>query len=207
MVLDAKLPLEFLEARNAVRIAKSEGAENYAGENYQHAVQLMNSADAYATEGHSDKKQLIAKSRETVQTAEDAREIAVKRIEDDRRAAERQASADAQAESQAQADKATRQKEQAQVDAASAQAAAAKAQADAANAQAATTRAQADMVNNQTASAAAINAAQADADQSRMIAQNAQEGDTGRTGKKRRCVPNWNCDSMRSWRRATAHGD
>ncbi len=177
VVLDAKLPLEFLEARNAVRIAKSEGAENYAGENYQHAVQLMNSADAYATEGHSDKKQLIAKSRETVQTAEDAREIAVKRIEDDRRAAERQASADAQAESQAQADKATRQKEQAQVDAASAQAATAKAQADAANAQAATTRAQADMVNNQTASAAAINAAQADADQSRMIAQNAQEGE------------------------------
>ena len=56
----------------------------YAGESYQHAVQLMNSADAYATEGHSDRKQLIAKSRETVQTAEDAREIAVKKIDEDR---------------------------------------------------------------------------------------------------------------------------
>jgi hypothetical protein len=89
VVLDAKLPLEFLEARNAVRIAQSEGAENYAGESYQHAVQLMNSANAYATEGHSDNKELIAKSRETVQTAEDAREIAVKRIEDDRRTSER----------------------------------------------------------------------------------------------------------------------
>ena len=121
VVLDAKLPLEFLEARNAVRIAKSEGAEKYAGESYQHAVQLMNSADAYATEGHSDKKQLIAKSRETVQTAEDAREIAVKRIDEDRRASERQASADAQAQSQAQADEATRQKEQAQADAANAE--------------------------------------------------------------------------------------
>jgi outer membrane protein OmpA-like peptidoglycan-associated protein len=33
------------------------------------------------------------------------------------------------------------------------------------------------MVNNQAASAAAINAAQADADQSRLIAQNAQEGE------------------------------
>ena len=41
VVLDAKLPLEFLEARNAVRIAKSEGAEQYAGESYQHAIQLM----------------------------------------------------------------------------------------------------------------------------------------------------------------------
>ena len=175
MVLDAKLPLEFLEARNAFRIAKSEGAEKYGGESFQHAIELMNSTDAYATEGHPDKKQLIAKSRETVQTAEDAREIAVKRIDDDRRSSERQASADAQAESQAQADNATRQKEQAQADAANAQAATTKAQADAANAQAATTKAQADMVNNQAASNAAINAAQADADQSRLTAQKAQE--------------------------------
>jgi len=175
VVLDAKLPLEFLEARNAVRIAKSEGAENYAGESYQHAVQLMNSTDAYATEGHSDKRQLIAKSRETVQTAEDAREIAVKRIDDDRRLSERQASADAQADSQAQADKAIRQKEQAQADAARAQDLATKAQADSANAQAATTKAQTDMVSNKAASAMAISAAQADADQSRLFAQNAQE--------------------------------
>ena len=51
VVLDAKLPLEFLEARNAVRIAQSEGAETYAGDSYQHAVQLMGRADGYATEG------------------------------------------------------------------------------------------------------------------------------------------------------------
>jgi outer membrane protein OmpA-like peptidoglycan-associated protein len=175
VVLDAKLPLEFLEARNAVRIAKSEGAENNAGESYQRAVQLMNSADMYATEGHSVEKQLIAKSRETVQTAEDAREIAVKKIAEDRAAAERQASADAQAMSQERADKATRQKEQVQADAANAQAATAKAQADSASAQAATSKAQTDMVNNQAASVAAINAAQADADQARLIAQQAQD--------------------------------
>jgi outer membrane protein OmpA-like peptidoglycan-associated protein len=161
VVLDAKLPLEFLEARNAVRIAKSEGAEKFAGESYQHAVQLMDSADAYATAGDLNKKQLIAKSRETVQTAEDAREIAVKRIDEDRAASERQASADAQAASQAQAEKATRQKEQAQ--------------ADAASAQAATTRAQADMANSQAASAAAVSAAQADADRAHMIANQAQQ--------------------------------
>ena len=174
VVLDAKLPLEFLEARNAVRIAKSEGAEKYGGESYQHAIELMNSTDVYATEGHSDKKQLIAKSRETVQTAEDAREIAIKRIDDDRRSSERQASADAQAQSQAQADNATRQKEQAQADAANAQAATTMAQADAANAQAATTKAQADMVNNQAASNAAINAAQADAANAKAATTKAQ---------------------------------
>jgi outer membrane protein OmpA-like peptidoglycan-associated protein len=163
VVLDAQLPLEFLEARNAVRIAKSEGGETYAGESYQHAVQLMNSADGYATDKHADKKQLIAASRETVQTAEDAREIAAKRIEEDRRASERQASADAQAQSQAQADEATRQKDRAQTDAANAQAAAAKAQVD--------------MANSQAASAAAVTAAQTDADQARQIAQQAQQNE------------------------------
>jgi outer membrane protein OmpA-like peptidoglycan-associated protein len=154
VVLDAKLPLEFLEARNALRIAQSEGAEQYANESYQHAVQLMNSADESATDKHSSRKDLIATSRETVQTAEDAREIAVKRIEEDRRAAERQASANAQAQSQAEADAALRQKEHAQADAA---------------------RAQADMAANQVASASAINAAQAEADQARLRAQQAQD--------------------------------
>ena len=168
VVLDAKLPLEFLEARNAVRIARSEGAETFAGESYQHAVQLMNSADEYAVDGHSDRKQLIAKSRETVQTAEDAREIAIKRIEEVRRASELKASADAQAQSQAQADEANKQKLQAQADAT-------KAQADTAYAEAVTTKAQADLTNNQAASTEAINTAQANADQYRLIAQHAQE--------------------------------
>jgi outer membrane protein OmpA-like peptidoglycan-associated protein len=156
VVLDAKLPLEFLEARNALRIAQSEGAEKYAGESYQHAVELMNTADRYATDEHSEKKQLIATSRETVQTAEDAREIAVKRIEADRSENQRLASANAQAQSQAQADEAIRQKEQAQANAAAAQA---------------------DMAANQAASSAAVTAAQADADQSRVIAQKAQQNE------------------------------
>ena len=39
VILNAKLPLEFFEARNALRIAQSEGAERYASDSYQHAVQ------------------------------------------------------------------------------------------------------------------------------------------------------------------------
>lgn len=154
VVLDAKLPLEFLEARNALRIAQSEGADTYANESYQHAVELMNRADIYATEKHSPKKELIATSRDAVQTAEDAHTIAVKRIGEQRLANERQASADAQAKSQAQTDEANRQTRVAQSDAA---------------------KAQADMAANQVASASAIAAAQDDADQSRQIAQQAQE--------------------------------
>jgi hypothetical protein len=113
VILNANLPLEFFEARNALRIAKSEGAEEYAKDSYQHAVQLMNKADGYATEKHIQKKELIAVSREAVQTAEDARAIAVKKMDDDHVAAQLQASSDAQAQSQRQAADAIRQKEQA----------------------------------------------------------------------------------------------
>jgi outer membrane protein OmpA-like peptidoglycan-associated protein len=183
VILSVKLPLEFFEARNALRIAQSEGAEQYAPDSYQHAVQLMNNADSEATNKHIDKKPLIAVSREAVQTAEDAREIAVKKMDDVRLANERQDSADAQARSQAQADDATRQKAQAESDNANAQAAKAQAEADstkarndAADAQAAAAKAQSDMAANQAASANAVSAAQADADQSRLAAQQAQQG-------------------------------
>lgn len=177
VVLDAKLPLEFLEARNALRIAQSEGAEQYAAESYQHAVTLMNSADGQATNHHSDKKRLIATSRQTVQTAEDARAVAVKKIDEVRRANEQQAAANAQVRLQARADDADRMKDKAQSDAAFAQANAATAQANEATAHADAANAQAAMTANQNESAAAINAAQADADQSRLIAQQAQQGE------------------------------
>jgi outer membrane protein OmpA-like peptidoglycan-associated protein len=168
VILNAKLPLEFFEARNAVRIAQSEGAEQYASDSYQHAVKLMNNADSYATDKHVDKKPLIAVSREAVQTAEDARAIAVKKMDDVRLANERQDSADAQANAQAA-------KIQAQSDTAKAQSDTAKAEADTANAQAATAKAQSEMENSQAASANAVSAAQADAEQSRLAAQQAQQ--------------------------------
>lgn len=161
VILSVNLPLEFYEARNAVRIARSEGAEQYASESYRHAVESMKVADDYAAGGHSDRKPLIAAARQAVQTAEDSREIAVKKIDETRREDERQASNAAQANSQAQAANANLAAQQAQSDAARAQADAAKAQAD--------------MANNQATSAAAVAAAQADAERSRLIAQQAQQ--------------------------------
>ena len=125
--------------------------------------ELMKSADDDATDKHIDKKPLIAVSREAVQTAEDAREIAVKKIDEQARADALQSSSDAQARSQAEADDATQLKEQAQSDAANAQAAAAKAQAD--------------QAADQATSAAAVAAAQADADKSRLAAEQAQQGE------------------------------
>ncbi len=181
VVLNTKLPLEFFEARNALRIAQSEGAERYASDSYQHAVQLMNNADEYATRKNIDRKPLIAVAREAVQTAEDARAIAVKKIDEERLSNEREASANAQAKSQGQADDAIRQKQQAESDAARAQADKAQAESDAANArtaaanaESAAAKAKSDMVDSQAASANALSAAQADAEQSRLAAQQAQ---------------------------------
>ena len=77
-VLNAKLPLEFFEARNSVRIAKSAGADTYATASYEKAVGQMKAADDLATMKHIDNKALISASREVVQTADDSREIAVK---------------------------------------------------------------------------------------------------------------------------------
>jgi outer membrane protein OmpA-like peptidoglycan-associated protein len=195
VILNARLPLEFFEARNALRIARSEGAETYAHDSYQHASRLMDQVDADATSKHSDRKAMIGVAREVVQTAEDARAITVKRIDEERLANERQAAADAQAQSQAQADAATRQKEQAQSDQARAERATsraesdmaraqaaqvqaesntARAQADAAQAQSDADRAKSDMANSQAASSNALSAVQADAEQSRLAAQQAQ---------------------------------
>jgi outer membrane protein OmpA-like peptidoglycan-associated protein len=181
VVLNAKLPLEFFEARNALRIAQSEGAEQYAADSYQHAVVLMNNADGYATKKNVPRKPLIAVSREAVQTAEDARAVAVKKMDEMRLESERKDAADAQAKSQAQASEAIRQKEQAESDAAKALAAktqaesdAAKAQSEAADAQAAAAKAKSDAADSQAASATALSAAQADAERSRLAAQQAQ---------------------------------
>jgi len=103
VILNAKLPLEFFEARNAVRIAQSAGAERYAAASYQKAVGQMNEADAVATSKHKNKKSLTALSREVVQTAEDAREIAVKHIDEERAESERAAGAGREANAKARA--------------------------------------------------------------------------------------------------------
>ena len=105
VVLNAKLPLEFFEARNAMRIAESAGAEKYAAPSYEKATLQMKQADDLAIRKHADKKSLISTSRQAVQTAEDAREIAMKNIETARLEAERSAAAGREADANANADR------------------------------------------------------------------------------------------------------
>ncbi len=94
--LDSKVPLELYEARNAVQIARWTGAERYAPETFQKAVQGLENAEGYLT-GKAGKKPIGTVAREAVQMAEDARIITVKKIDEERLTNERLAGADREA--------------------------------------------------------------------------------------------------------------
>jgi outer membrane protein OmpA-like peptidoglycan-associated protein len=192
VVINAKLPLEFFEARNAVRIAKSDGAETFATSSFQNAMSQMKQADDMATTRHFDRKALIAASREVVQTADDAREIAVKtidanRVNDDRNAAAAQvadanakSSLDAQARMNAEAASADANHRRAEADRAAADAnqAAATAQLQQQSAQAESDRNRAAAADaNQAAATAQLQQqnAQAESDRNRAAAADANQ--------------------------------
>jgi outer membrane protein OmpA-like peptidoglycan-associated protein len=75
---DSKVPLDLYEARNAVRIAHWAGADRDAAESYQKAQALLAQAETYHTKKES-LRSISQAARQAVQTAEDAREIALKR--------------------------------------------------------------------------------------------------------------------------------
>jgi outer membrane protein OmpA-like peptidoglycan-associated protein len=96
-----RVPLELYEARNAVDIAKSRGAEADAAEIFSKAKGSLEIAEN-ALARKADKKEIISTSRQTVQFAEDSRALAAQRQEERRIASEREAAA-AQAKAQAEA--------------------------------------------------------------------------------------------------------
>jgi outer membrane protein OmpA-like peptidoglycan-associated protein len=97
--LTSKVPLELYEARNAVQIARWTGADRYAPETFQKAVQGLANAEGYLL-GKAGKKPIGTVAREAVQMAEDSRIITVKKIGEERLANERQAGADREARSE-----------------------------------------------------------------------------------------------------------
>src|SRR6267142_4364216 len=75
--IDRKTPLELFEARNSVRIAHIALADKYATSTLAKAEQQLRNAEETYTR-KSDKKSVIATAREVVQTAKEARIMAVK---------------------------------------------------------------------------------------------------------------------------------
>jgi len=101
--VDQKLPLDLLEARNALRIARAAKADHYAGASYQRAADLLKQAEDYYS-GKRGRTPIGTVARDAVQTAEDARVISLKKQEEERQQAERQAAADREAKARAEAD-------------------------------------------------------------------------------------------------------
>lgn len=93
---DKNIPLELYEARNAVSIARSIGANTFAAETFAKAEKSLEAAEAYQVR-KAGRKPVTMTAREAVQTAEDSRAIAVKRQEELALAAERQGSQDREA--------------------------------------------------------------------------------------------------------------
>ncbi|MGD1092638.1 MAG: OmpA family protein [Bryobacteraceae bacterium] len=91
--VNRKMPLELYEARNAIQIARSSGADRFATETFQKAESNLKQAEAYRAR-NAGLKPVTMTAREAVQNAEDARAIAVKRQDDELLATERQAGAD-----------------------------------------------------------------------------------------------------------------
>jgi outer membrane protein OmpA-like peptidoglycan-associated protein len=119
--LDPKVPLELYEARNAVQIARWTGAEHYAGDTFLKATQGLENAEGYL-KGKAGKKPIGTVARESVQMAEDARIITVKKIEEEQLAAERRAGAEREARAeggraaaQLETDRVTREADRARI--------------------------------------------------------------------------------------------
>ena len=159
--INSKVPLDLYQARNAVRIAKFEQAQKYAPDAFEKAEQSLRQAEDYQLRKQKNAVRTVA--RQAVQSAEDAREIAVRTRHQEQIASEQaatqaqaaQAQA-AQAQAQAQAQLETQQRQLAQQQRALAQQKQALAQQQAADAQAAQQAAEAKAQDAQAASEQAI---------------------------------------------------
>ena len=115
-----KVPLDMYEARNAVDIAKSQKAEQYAPEVFSKAASSLQMAEN-SLASQADRSQIITNARQTIQFAEDARALSAERQEGERIQAEKDAAAAtaaAKAKSEADAAASTEAKRQAELTAA-----------------------------------------------------------------------------------------
>jgi outer membrane protein OmpA-like peptidoglycan-associated protein len=192
--IDRNTPLELFEARNAVRIAHNAGADKYAPSAIGKADQQLKAAEE-AYRGKNAKKSVESAARETVETAEEARVMAVKQKAEeeasakaaaDRRAAEEReakarADAAAEAERRQAAEQARRDAEAAKAEAERMKAEAQQAAAEAAHQREEADRARAAAVAEQQAALelkkkaeADAQRAEADADKARRAAAQAE---------------------------------
>jgi len=86
--LEPGAPLDLAEARNAVMLARFAGADRYADDTYIKSTRLLTDAEQ-AQARHRGGNDVMMAARQAVQTAEDARLIALQRQEDEAAAQQR----------------------------------------------------------------------------------------------------------------------
>jgi len=146
--IDPKVPLDLYQARNAVRIAKWQKADQYAPESFAKATAALAQAEDY--QNRKQKNSVPTVARGAVQAAEDARTLSVKHQEEEKIANEQkaaQAAQEAEAQKRAQAEAGEKQQAQAraEAEASAAKEAQARAEAEAAAAKEAQARSEAEM--------------------------------------------------------------
>ena len=110
-------PLDLLEARNAVMIAKAAGAKEYAPGSIAKAEDMLQRAEDYY-ERKQGRTPIGTAARGATQMAEDARVLTLRRKEQEREEAARRAAAEAKAKAEADAAAAKQAADQAQAQAA-----------------------------------------------------------------------------------------
>ena len=163
-----KVPLDLLEARNAVVIAKAAGAQQYAPDSLTKAEDMLQRAEDYY-QRKQGRTPIGTAARGATQMAEDARVLTLRRIEQAKVDADRRAHEEAQAK--AEADAAAAQQQAAQSQAQAEEDARRRAEAESAQKEAQAAQAAA-LAQQQQAQAAAASAQQAAAlaDQQRQEA-------------------------------------
>jgi outer membrane protein OmpA-like peptidoglycan-associated protein len=109
---DPKTPLNLLQARNAVAIAKAAGAEQDASDSLQKAQELLQQAEAYY-QGKQSKTPIGTVARAAVQTAEDSRVLTIRKRQTARADAERKAAEEREQQAKSEAQAAAEREQQA----------------------------------------------------------------------------------------------
>jgi outer membrane protein OmpA-like peptidoglycan-associated protein len=88
--LEPGAPLDLAEARNAVMLARFAGADRYSDDTFVKATRLLTDAEQ-AQARHRNTNEVMMPARQAVQTAEDARLIALQRQDEEAQAQQRAA--------------------------------------------------------------------------------------------------------------------
>jgi len=162
-------PLDLLEARNALAIAKAAGAQQYASDSLSKAADFLARAEDYL-QRKQGRTPIGTAARGAAQMAEDARVLTLKKKEADRIAAEKRAMQEAQEKAEADAKAAAEAEAKAKAQAEEDARRRAQAEAD----RAAAEKAQAEAERQQAAALAEQQRAQAEAEKARLAAEEAE---------------------------------